>query len=340
MHSRAHPSTTSPTAHASRVGVATRATAAARGKVAVITGANTGIGLETARGLYLDDSHRFSEIILACRDERKARRAIDAIAGTSADDDAADRPRLTFQPLDLASLSSCEDFGKRFLDQRGSDASLDALICNAGVMACPSLIETSDGFELQVGVNHLGHYALVAGVWPALVGTARNTGDGRVVVVSSEAHRIPGRAGLRRDDLFGREKYSAWGQYGQSKLANVLFAFELARRAKGTGVSACALHPGAVDTELGRYLQPEGEPKWWQKALYEAIRTNFLKTPAQGAETSLYLARDVNDGAEMNGKYYADCEEKMPSKACFDREDALWLWERSAELTGASFDSL
>ena len=336
MHSRAHASTSSTTAHASRVGVATRATAA-RGKVAVITGANTGIGLETARGLYLDDSHRFSEIILACRDERKARSAIDAIAD---DNPNADRPRLTFAPLDLASLSSCEDFGKRFLDQRGSDASLDALICNAGVMACPSLIETSDGFELQVGVNHLGHYAVVAGVWPALVGTAKNTGDGRVVVVSSEAHRIPGRAGLRRDDLFGREKYSAWGQYGQSKLANVLFAFELARRAKGTGVSACALHPGAVDTELGRYLQPEGEPKWWQKALYEAIRTNFLKTPAQGAETSLYLARDVNDGAEMNGKYYADCEEKMPSKACFDREDALWLWEHSAELTGASFDSL
>lgn len=335
MHSRAHPST----AHASRVGVATRATAAAaaRGKVAVVTGANTGIGLETARGLYLDDSRGFSEIILACRDERKARDAIDAIAAGASPDD---RPRLTFEPLDLASLSSCEDFGKRFLDQRGSDASLDAMICNAGVMACPSLVETSDGFELQVGVNHLGHHALVAGVWPALEGTAKNTGDGRVVVVSSEAHRIPGRAGLRRDDLFGRKKYGAWGQYGQSKLANVLFAFELARRAKGTGVSACALHPGAVDTELGRYLRPEGEPARWQKALYEAIRTNFLKTPAQGAETSLYLARDVSDGAEMNGKYYADCEEKTPSEACFDREDALWLWERSAELTGASFDSL
>jgi NAD(P)-dependent dehydrogenase (short-subunit alcohol dehydrogenase family) len=333
MHSRAHASTT---AHASRVGVATRATAAARGKVAVITGANTGIGLETARGLYLDDSHRFSEIILACRDEHKARRAIDAIV--AANPDASNRPRLTFEQVDLGSLSSCEDFGKRFLDERGADASLDALICNAGVMACPSLIETSDGFEYQVGVNHLGHYALVASVWPALAATAKTTGDGRVVVVSSEAHRIPGNAGMNRADLFGREKYSAWGQYGQSKLANVLFAFELARRAEGTGVSACALHPGAVDTELGRYLQPEGEPKWWQKALYDVIRTNFLKTPAQGAETSLYLARDVAHGAEMNGKYFADCKEKTPSKACFNREDALWLWERSAELTGARFD--
>lgn len=308
--------------------------AAARGKVVVITGANTGIGLETARGLYLDN--QFSEIILACRDEHKARRAIDAIV--AANPDATNRPRLTFEQVDLGSLSSCEDFGKRFLDARGADASLDALICNAGVMACPSLIETSDGFEYQVGVNHLGHYALVASVWPALAATAKTTRDGRVVVVSSEAHRIPGNAGMNRADLFGREKYSAWGQYGQSKLANVLFAFELARRAEGTGVSACALHPGAVDTELGRYLQPEGEPKWWQKALYDAIRTNFLKTPAQGAETSLYLARDVAHGAEMNGKYFADCKEKTPSKACFNREDALWLWERSAELTGARFD--
>lgn len=298
----------------------------------LITGANVGIGLETAKALAA--SSAFDVVTLACRDAARAERALAVIRGDS-------RPgcEIRARALDLASLASCADFGKAWMDD---GEALDCLVANAGVMAVPKFTPTVDGFELQVGVNHLGHYAAIGGVFASIVAASEmNGGDGRIVVVSSEAHRIATR-GAARDDLFGEKSYSAWGQYGQSKLANVLFAFELARRCEraGIGIATSALHPGAVDTNLGRYLQPpDAEVKWWQKKLYDVVRTNFLKTPAQGAETSVYLARDIARG-EANGKYYSDCKEKACAKTCHDVEDARWLWERSAELTGVGFDLL
>jgi len=293
-------------------------------KRAVITGANTGIGFETAHALR--ESGDYHTIVLACRDERRCRDAIARLESR-----APSETRLVYRPLDLADVRSTQDFARAYLDE---GAPLDLLVNNAGVMAVPTLERTRDGFELQVGVNHLGHYSLTAGLFPAL----RESEDGRVVTVSSEAHRIAAK-GLARDDLFGEKTYSAWGQYGQSKLANVLFAFELARRCPAN-VSSTTLHPGAVDTELGRYLQPpEDEVVWWQKRLFEFIRDNFLKTPEQGAATSVYLAREIAKGAS-NGKYYADRREKTPAKNCFNEDDAAWLWQRSAELTGVSFDSM
>lgn len=298
-------------------------------KTCVITGANTGIGLATARALRA--TREYSKITLACRDATKARRAIDALERDGARSSCA----LAFRELDLASVASARDFAAAHLDE---DEALDCLILNAGVMAVPTLERTRDGFELQMGVNHLGHHALAAGLMPALA----KSEDARVISVSSEAHRIAGR-GLARDDLFGEEKYSAWGQYGQSKLANVLFAFELARRCERAGlgnVTASALHPGAVDSELGRYLQPpDEEVKWWQTKLYDFIRLNFLKTTEQGAATSVFLAHEIAAG-EARGKYYSDCAEKTPAKNCLDLDDARWLWDRSAELTGVGFDSL
>jgi len=310
-----------------------------------VSGANTGIGYETVKALL--SSGAYDEIILACRDEEKALKACARlradVGGASlgnTDDDETSTTRLTCERLDLASLESVRACGDR-LNARAADAGIDCLILNAGVMAVPNFTPTADGFELQVGVCHLGHYALTARVMPALERAAALRGEARVVTVSSEAHRIAAK-GVSRDDLFGRE-YSAWGQYGQAKLANVLFAFELARRCarKKNGVSSSVLHPGAVDTELGRYLQPEdGDVKWWQKALYDFIRTNFLKTPAQGAETSVFLANGVADGASTSGKYYADCKEKTVAKPALSEADAAWLWERSAELTGEAFADL
>lgn len=290
----------------------------------VVTGANTGIGLETARAL----ARTYDVVTLACRDETRARAAMATIGA----DDLCDA-ELRFAPLDLSSLASIEDFGRAM---RAADEAIDAFVANAGVMALPAATRTRDGFETQVGVNHLGHYAAIGWVFPLIERAGRETGDARVVVVSSEAHRIASR-GLRRDDLFGETRYGAWTQYGQSKLANVLFANELARRCEGRGVTVASLHPGAVDTELGRYLQPpDAEVKWWQKKLYNFIR-KFLKTPEQGAATSVFLARDIERGV-ANGKYFSDCREKTPAKTCLDEDDALWLWNRSAELTGVAFD--
>ena len=320
-----------------------------RKSIAVVSGANTGIGYETVKALL--SSGTYDEIILACRDEAKALEARARLRadvfGTSssgdddADDDETSTTRLTCERLDLGSLESVRACGDR-LNARAADAGIDCLILNAGVMAVPNFTPTADGFELQVGVCHLGHYALTARVMPALERAAALRGEARVVTVSSEAHRIAAK-GVSRDDLFGEYAYSAWGQYGQAKLANVLFAFELARRCarKKNGVSSSVLHPGAVDTELGRYLQPEdGDVKWWQKALFDFIRTNFLKTPAQGAETSVFLANGVTDGASTSGKYYADCKEKTVAKPALSEADAAWLWERSAELTGEAFAEL
>ena len=326
--------TTTRASQRPRVGVVASAASSStnepRGtKRAVVTGANAGIGFETVRALRA--SGDFHTIVLACRDERRARDAI-ARLETPGETSGSSATRLVFRALDLADVGSTRDFANAYLDDFGG--ALDVLVNNAGVMAVPSLERTRDGFELQVGVNHLGHHALTAGLFPAL----RASEDGRVATVSSEAHKIAAR-GLARDDLFGEKKYSAWGQYGQSKLANVLFAFELARRCPAN-VSSATLHPGAVDTELGRFLQPpEDEVTWWQKRLFEFVRDNFLKTPEQGAATSVYLARDIAKG-EANGKYYVDCREKTPAKNCFDEEDAAWLWQRSAELTGVSFDSI
>ena len=317
-----------------------------RKSIAVVSGANTGIGYETVKALL--SSGAYDEIILACRDEEKALKACarlradvgGASLGNTVDDETS-TTRLTCERLDLGSLESVRACGDR-LNARAADAGIDCLILNAGVMAVPNFTPTADGFELQVGVCHLGHYALTARVMPALERAAALRGEARVVTVSSEAHRIAAK-GVSRDDLFGEYAYSAWGQYGQAKLANVLFAFELARRCarKKNGVSSSVLHPGAVDTELGRYLQPEdGDVKWWQKALFDFIRTNFLKTPAQGAETSVFLANGVTDGASTSGKYYADCKEKTVAKPALSEADAAWLWERSAELTGEAFAEL
>ena len=325
----AMPTTMMPRASA-RVAASRDADGASR-KTCVVTGANAGIGLATVRALRA--SCEYSKITLACRDASKARRAIDALAR----DGAASTCALVFRELDLASVASARDFAASYLDDEGDDG-LDCLVNNAGVMAVPKLERTRDGFELQVGVNHLGHHALTAGLMPALA----KSEDARVICVSSEAHRIAGK-GLAREDLFGEKNYSAWGQYGQSKLANVLFAFELARRCERAGlgnVTASALHPGAVDSELGRYLQPPDEEiKWWQTKLYDFIRLNFLKTTEQGAATSVFLAREIARG-EARGKYYSDCAEKTPAKNCLDVDDARWLWDRSAELTGVGFDSL
>ena len=204
-----------------------------KGKVVIITGANTGIGLETA----VDLAKRGARVILACRDDRRGETAALEVKERSKSDD------VLFSKLDLASLKSVREFAERTLEE---ESRIDILVNNAGVMI-PPYSTTKDGFELQFGVNHLGHFLLTS----LLLDRIKEAPAGRVVTVSSMGH-MAGR--INFDDLQSKKSYSKMGAYAQSKLANILFTQSLAKRLKGTSVTAYSLHPGSVLTELQRHV--------------------------------------------------------------------------------------
>ncbi|XP_058462470.1 retinol dehydrogenase 12-like [Malaya genurostris] len=282
------------------------------GKVILITGANTGIGKETAKELL----KRGGKVYIACRSLPKANQARqELIAETGS-------KNIHVRELDLSSLKSVRNFAKEFLAE---ESRLDILINNAGVMACPKSL-TKDGFEMQLGVNHLGHFLLTN----LLLDRLKSSAPSRIVNLSSLAHKF---GGINRTDLNSEKSYSAFGAYGQSKLANVLFTKELAKRLEGSGVTTYAVHPGSVHTELQRHL---GSLFFLlDNFVVRTIMPLVLKTPQAGAQTSIYTALDEGLAHET-GKYYADCHEVIPSKAAQDEETAGWLWKVSEEMTGLS----
>nr|XP_046254608.1 retinol dehydrogenase 13 [Scatophagus argus]XP_046254609.1 retinol dehydrogenase 13 [Scatophagus argus]XP_046254610.1 retinol dehydrogenase 13 [Scatophagus argus]XP_046254611.1 retinol dehydrogenase 13 [Scatophagus argus]XP_046254612.1 retinol dehydrogenase 13 [Scatophagus argus] len=280
------------------------------GKTVLITGANTGIGKETSRELAC----RGARVVMACRDLTRAEQAAEEIRRSTGNGN------VVIRHLDLASLYSVRQFAKDFLE---SEDRLDILINNAGVMMCPRWL-TEDGFETQLAVNHLGHFLLTNLLLPKL----RSSTPSRVVTVSSIAHR-GGRIDF--DDLFfSRRPYSPLESYRQSKLANVLFSRELARRLKGSGVSSFCLHPGVIRTELGRHVQS------WVPLLGILLSLPSLllmKTPTQGSQTTVYCA--VTPGLEgRSGRYFSDCAEKEAAPEGQDDMAARRLWEESARLVG------
>ena len=295
-------------------------------KTCIITGANTGIGYETTLAMLQKDY----KVICAVRNKEKMEKARESLAQTlGVNSGLVD---IEIEELDLNDQNSIEAFAKKFMD---SENGLDVLINNAGVMATPEM-KTKDGFEYQIGVNHLGHFKLTNMVLPKLLESQR---DARIVNVSSEAHRF---GKLEKNDLFYEKagSYNNWKSYGQSKLANILFANELQRKLEREKdcdyVSVNSLHPGAVDTELGRYLYDmDKKPQWYEEIIFNIIRQT-MKTPAQGAETSVYLASDPT-AKQYRGKYFDNCKEKVSTNAARNEEDAKWLWQRSAELTGVDF---
>ena len=308
-------------------------------KTCIITGASAGIGCETALAM----ARRNYKVICAVRDGKKMERAL--MRTTTNEDEKSSK--IEIEEMDLSDQKSIEFFAKTFMD---SEDGLDVLINNAGVMATPEM-KTTDGYEYQLGVNHLGHFTLTNMVLPKLLLSSKQTNFGeendnskeaaaRIVCVSSEAHRF-GR--LEKNDLFYEKagSYNNWKSYGQSKLANILFANELQRKVTerekgGRSLSCNSLHPGAVNTELGRYLYDTSQtPKWYEELIFNVVRQT-MKTPAQGAETSIYLASDPNADA-FRGKYFDNCAEKVSSNAARNEDDAKWLWQRSAELTGLDF---
>ncbi|KAI1886012.1 hypothetical protein AGOR_G00209660 [Albula goreensis] len=282
------------------------------GKTVLITGANTGIGKETAK----DMAQRGARVVMACRDLTRAEKAAADIRQSTGNGN------VVVRHLDLASLYSVRQFAKEYLV---TEERLDILINNAGVMMCPKWL-TEDGYETQLAVNHLGHFLLTNLLLPKL----KLSSPSRVVNVSSIAHR---GGKIHFDDLcFDKMPYNSLVSYRQSKLANVLFSRELAHRLRGTGVTSYSLHPGVIRTELSRHVET-----WFPllKALLTAPSILLMKTPREGAQTSIYCA--VTDGLEdKSGCYFSDCALKEPAPEGRDDSVAQRLWEVSARLVGYS----
>ena len=278
-------------------------------RVVVVTGANSGIGYETARAF----AKKGATVVLACRSAAKGEAAAKQIHAEAPSGEA------TTRTLDLASLASVEEFAKWFA---GEHEGLDILVNNAGVMM-PPFSKTAEGFELQIGTNHLGHFALTARLLPK---TTRRA-DARVVNVASIAHR-GGRIDL--DDLFWERKaYKRWAAYSQSKLANLLFTYELDRRLSKAGASllSVASHPGWTATNLQKYL-----------GLAKVFNPMFAMTPAQGALPSLFAATsDQVTGGDYIGPdgmlEWTGHPTKVSSRPkAHDEDMAKRLWQRSEEL--------
>ncbi|NXD22535.1 RDH12 dehydrogenase, partial [Spelaeornis formosus] len=298
-----------------------KSTARLEGKVVIITGANTGIGKETARDLA-----QRGKVIIACRDIVKAEAAASEIRTETGNQ------QVIVKKLDLADTKSIREFAEKFLAE---EKELHILINNAGVMLCP-YSKTADGFEMHLGVNHLGHFLLTF----LLLERLKQSAPARIVNVSSLAHH-GGR--IRFHDLQGEKCYNRGLAYCHSKLANVLFTRELARRLQGKfqrqaghlsawlseHLTANALHPGSVYSELVRH---SFVMTWLWK-----IFSFFLKTPCEGAQTSIYCAV-AEELDSVTGQYFSDCQPAYVSPRGRDDEVAKKLWSVSCELLGIQWD--
>jgi NAD(P)-dependent dehydrogenase (short-subunit alcohol dehydrogenase family) len=290
------------------------------GRTALVTGANSGLGLVCAREL----ARRGALVVLACRDSERGAAAVESISRE------VPGARLELSALDLASLASVQACAERF---RAAHDGLDLLVNNAGVMAPPRRL-TADGFELQLGTNHLGHFALTGRLLGAMEGRA----DARVVTLSSNAHKM-GRVSF--EDLQSERRYSRWRAYGQSKLANLLFALELDRRlrAAGSSVKSLAAHPGYAATNLQSAAPPVAD------RLVMAVTNALLAQSADcGALPVLYAATapDLESGLYVGpdgpGEFRGNPRLVSPTRAARDATVAARLWEVSEELTGVHFE--
>ncbi|XP_050520603.1 retinol dehydrogenase 12-like [Daktulosphaira vitifoliae] len=282
-------------------------------KIAIITGSNTGIGKITAKEFYRIGA----KVIMACRDTKKAEQAISDIVAEVKGENLG---KLVVEELNLASFKSIKQCAKNILQKEDK---IHLLVNNAGVMLCPQS-KTEDGFETQFGVNHLGHFLFTSLLLPRI----RSSAPAKIINVSSRAHL---KGTINFDDLNFDKNYSSLTAYCQSKLANVLFSLELSLRLKDTGVNVYTLHPGIVKTELGRTVDQVYFPG--TRFLLGLVLYPFIKTPEQGAQTTLHCAIDEKAGQET-GLYYSDCKVKEPSAMAKDNELSMKLWDKSIELVG------
>ncbi|XP_046364748.1 retinol dehydrogenase 14-like [Haliotis rufescens] len=284
-----------------------------KGKFAIVTGANTGIGKETAKDLAV----RGARVLLACRDPLKGAAAADDIFRTTGQ-------RLMVKTLDLANLDSVRQFAKDINDE---EPKLDILVNNAGVMMCPKML-SKQGYELQFATNHLGHFLLTN----LLLGLIQRSAPSRIVVVSSGIYK---RGDINFDDINSEKEYNPYAAYAQSKVANILFSNELAKKLKGTGVTVNSLHPGVIASDLTRHVEDRvpGVLRFLIKPLYLLVQVLAFKTVKQGAQTSICCA--VAEELEgVTGKYFSDCTQTKLLPHATDEDAARRLWRLSEEMTG------
>ncbi|XP_049952521.1 retinol dehydrogenase 13-like [Schistocerca serialis cubense] len=281
----------------------------ADGKVVIITGANTGIGKETARELAL----RGATVVMACRDIQKCEKSRHEIVLESKN------KYVYCRTCDLASLASIRKFCERFKNEHKR---LDILINNAGVMRCP-LSRTKDGIETQLGVNHMGHFLLTN----LLLDIIKASAPSRIINISSIAHK---RGKINIEDLNSEKQYDPGEAYNQSKLANVLFTKELAKRLEGTGVTVNAVHPGIVDTEITRHMSFYNSSI--SAVFLKPFVKLFIKSPRKGAQTTIYVALDESL-QNVSGKYFSNCKEEDVGPQGKEDVTAKWLWLVSEKWT-------
>ncbi|NEB02661.1 SDR family NAD(P)-dependent oxidoreductase [Streptomyces sp. SID13726] len=286
------------------------------GKLAIVTGGYSGLGLETTRAL----TKAGARVVVPARRPDTAKEALAGLDDVELDE------------LDLGDLESVRAFADRFL---ATGRTVDLVIDNAGIMACPET-RVGPGWEAQFATNHLGHFTLVNRLWPAI-----EPGGARVVSVSSRGHH---NSGIRWDDVHWRQGYDKWQAYGQAKTANVLFAVHLDRLARDRGVRAFSLHPGGILTPLQRHLtKEEMVERGWIDERGELRYPDLFKTPEQGAATQVWAATSPQL-AGMGGVYLEDCDIAEPAVDgdqsngvrawATDPEQGERLWTLSAQLTG------
>ncbi|XP_026209465.1 retinol dehydrogenase 14a [Anabas testudineus] len=280
------------------------------GKTVIVTGANSGIGKATAAAIV----KLKGRVIMACRDLSRAEEAAQEIRQET----GADNAQLVVKQLDLASLTSIRTFCQEIIKE---EPRLDVLINNAGIYQCP-YTKTQDGFEMQFGVNHLGHFLLSH----LLLDLLKRSAPSRIVVVSSKLYKY---GHINFEDLNSEQNYNKAFAYNRSKLANLLFTYELAHRLQGSGVTVNAVTPGLVRTNLGKHVHIP----MLAKPVFNLLSWGLFKTPEEGAQTLVYLAcsPDVNG---VQGKCFADCQPLVLMHKGTDQEVASKLWDISEVMVG------
>jgi NAD(P)-dependent dehydrogenase (short-subunit alcohol dehydrogenase family) len=269
-------------------------------KVALVTGANSGTGKATA----LDFAKRGMHVVMLCRSEVRGQKALEEIRKISGGD-------VELMLCDLADFSSIQSFCDTF---KSKFERLDILVNNAGVITLDRR-ETKNGLELQFGVNHMGHFLLTTSLLPLI----KQTNGARIVVVASGAHKV---GSIHFDDLGMVKGYNVVAAYGRSKLCNVLFTKELAKRLKGSGVTVNCLHPGAVGSNMG-----VDRDTGFGRTVMKLLRPFFL-TPEEGAATAIYVATSP-DCVDISGEYFVKCKVAKTAKQANDRQLAEKLWKVS-----------